>query len=106
MPQPKKYDFERSEQANLNGVYDQYAADMAKLDGKITALERVLERGLASLTYSIEQLANGIMRFSQIQEKIVLRIIVWMMAMCSLVIITLLGIRLSEVGLLKVVLGL
>jgi hypothetical protein len=106
MEEPKKYDFEKSDRANLNGVYEQYAADMARLDSKVTALEKVLEKGLSSLTYSIEQLAGGIMRFSAVQEKVVMRIIIWMMAMCSLVIITLLGIRLSEVGVLKVVLGL
>lgn len=78
---------------------------MSNIHDRIDGLERAIENGLFALTKSIGLLTEAIAEFGKVQKEIIFRILNWLMAIFSVVILTLLGLKLSEAGILKGILG-
>lgn len=77
--------------------------ELRQLQHRIDALESVLERGLSGLTASITQLAKVVGDFGQIQREIILKVVQWLILTFSIVILTMLGVKIAEGSIGKIV---
>jgi hypothetical protein len=91
--------------SELNGNRE-YQDEIAKIHFRLDGLERVIEKGLTKLSTSIELLTEAISGFGSIQKDIIFKIVNWLMFTFSIVVLTLLGLKLGDAELLKLLLGL